>query len=143
MEVNKLLHALNNEENLNIIDLDFATIAKDKNDVLQKLQLDKESLKQLHKSLKMYRYIDTVEALHYGAYVRWITLTDPEHIHLRNGGIVCEMKVIQESVHIKVKNNLNRMFQFNMNEVLVFQKLNPQEQIILKAMKLMGGAVPP
>lgn len=142
MDVDKLLHALNNDENLNIIDLDFKTIAKEKNDVLQKLQLDKDYLKQLHKSLKMYRYVDTVDALHYGAYVRWITLTDPEHIQLRNGGIICEMKVIQDSIHIKVKNNLNRIFQFNMNEVFVFQKLNPQEQVILKAMKLIGGGAP-
>ena len=142
MDVEKLLHALNNDENLNIIDLDFSTIAKDKNNVLQKLHLEKESLKQMHKSLKLYRYVDTLDALHYGAYVRWITLTDPEHIQLRNGGIICDMKVIQDSVHIKVKNNMNRMFQFNMNEVFVFQKLNPQEQVILKAMKLMGGAAP-
>jgi len=137
LDMQKLLHALDNENNASIADQNYRQIAKDKNDILQKLQLSRDALKTLHKQLKAYRYIDTLDALKYGAYVRWLTLTDPEHIHLRNGGIVCDVKVKNEQVHITVKNNQNRLFQFNMSLALVFQRLTPQEQVILEAVELL------
>jgi hypothetical protein len=139
MDEEKLLAALNNDENINLLELnlDYAQIAQDKNDVLQKLQLKKDVLKDLHNKLKNYRYVSTMDELHFGSYIRWITLKDPSHIHLRNGGIICNIKVHKDDVHINVKNNQRRIFQINMNEVLVFQKLNEQEQIILTALKLL------
>ena len=137
LDMAKLLHALENENNSSIADMNYRDIAKAKNDILQQLQLRKEALKTLHKQLKAYRYVETLEALKYGAYVRWLGLKDPDNIYLRNGGLVCDIKVKNEEIHVYVKNNQSRIFQFNMSEAWVFQKLSPQEQVILEAVELL------
>jgi hypothetical protein len=71
--------------------------------------------------------------------VRWISLKNPEIIKLTNGGIVCDIKVVNEDIHIKCKNKMNMLFQAKMSEILLFQKLSEQEEVILKALKYLGG----
>ena len=75
-----------------------------------------------------------IKDLKFGGYVRWISLKNPEHIKLTNGGIICDMKEMNEDIHIRCKNNMNMIFQIKLSEVLLFQKLTNQEKIILKAM---------
>ena len=48
-----------------------------KNDILQRLGLDRETLKIYHKKLKNYRYCTDVLDIQDGRYVRWIPLKDP------------------------------------------------------------------
>jgi len=135
MDIQKLLHALDNDNNEAIVDLNYEKIAKDKNDMLQQLKLPRNELTYLHKQLKSYRLVNDMNDLRFGSYVRWISLKNPEEIKLTNGGIVCDMKVINEDLHIKCKNKMNRLFQIKISEVILFQKLSEQEQIILKALK--------
>jgi hypothetical protein len=134
MDVDKLLSALNNENNEDIVDLDFATIATNKNKILQQLNLKRADLIIFQKKLKEYRFIDDIKDLKFGGYVRWISLKNPEHIKLTNGGIICDMKEMNDDIHIRCKNNMNMIFQIKLSEVLLFQKLTNQEKIILKAM---------
>lgn len=149
MDVANLLHALNNDDNEAVVELDYATIAKHKNDLLQQLNLPREDLIKLQKQLKAYRCVNTLEDLRFGGYVRWVSLKNPEKIKLTNGGIVCDIKHKQaqakqqakeeksEDIHVKCKNKMNMLFQFKMSEVLLFQKLSEQEQIILHALKYL------
>ena len=137
MDIHNLLHALNNDNNEAIVDLDFATIAKHKNDILQQLNLPREDLMSLQKKLKPYRCINTLEDLRYGSYVRWISLKNPEIIKLTNGGIVCDIKAVNNDIHVKCKNKMNMLFQIKLSEVILFQKLSDQEQVILKALKYL------
>lgn len=137
MDINELLNALNNDNNEAIIDLDYAQIAKEKNDILQQLNLSRIELKNLTKKLKIYRYVDDLKHLLFGSYIRWISLKNPEDIKLTNGGLICDIKIINEEVHIKCKNKMNRLFQIKMSEVIIFQKLSDQEQVILSALKLL------
>jgi len=134
MDVDKLLSALNNENNEDIVDLDFATIATNKNKILQQLNLKRADLIIFQKKLKEYRFIDDIKDLKFGGYVRWISLKNPEHIKLTNGGIICDMKEMNDDIYIRCKNNMNMIFQIKLSEVLLFQKLTNQEKIILKAM---------
>ena len=138
MDIHTLLHALNNDNNEAVVDLDYATIAKHKNDLLQQLNLPKEDLVALHKKLKSYRCVNTLEDLRFGGYVRWISLKNPAIIKLTNGGIVCDIKELNEDIQVKCKNKMNMLFQFKMSEVLLFQKLSEQEQVILSALKYLG-----
>ena len=62
---------------------------------------------------------------------------NPEKIKLTNGGIVCDIKEINADIHIKCKNRMNMMFQIKMSEIILFQKLSEQEQVILKALKYL------
>jgi hypothetical protein len=135
MDINKLLYALDNENNEAIVDLDYAKIAKDKNDILQQLNLPRNDLVILNKKLKLYRVINEINDLRFGSYVRWISLKNPESIKLTNGGIVCDIIAINKDIHIKCKNKMNVMFQIKLSEIILFQKLSEQEEIILKAIK--------
>jgi len=137
MDINALLNALDNDNNESVIELSNATIAKQKNDVLQQLNLAKTELVQLNKQLKSYRVVNEINDLRFGSYIRWISLKNPETIKLTNGGIICDIKAIKEDIHIKCKNKMNFLFQIKMSEVLVFQKLSEQEQVILKALKYL------
>jgi hypothetical protein len=137
MDMHDLLHALNNDNNEAVVDLDYATIAKHKNDILQQLNLPREELIKLQKQLKSYRCVNNMEDLRFGGYVRWISLKNPAIIKLTNGGIVCDIKEVNGDIHIKCKNKMNMLFQTKMSEILLFQKLSEQEEVILKAMKYL------
>jgi hypothetical protein len=137
MDIAHLLHALNNENNETVVELDYATIAKQKNDMLQQLNLPKEELVKMHKQLKAYRCINTLEDLRFGSYVRWISLKNPESIKLTNGGIVCDIKNVNGDIQLKCKNKMNMFFQIKMAEIILFQKLSEQEEVILKALKYL------
>jgi hypothetical protein len=137
MDVANLLHALSNDNNETVLELDYATIAKHKNELLQQLNLPKEELIKLHKQLKLYRCVNTLEDLRFGSYVRWISLKNPERIKLTNGGIVCDIQEKQDDIIVKCKNKMNMLFQFKLAEILLFQKLSDQEEVILKALKYL------
>jgi len=137
MDIESLLHALDNDNNEGIVDLNMATIAKNKNDILQKLRLPRNELVALQKKLKLYRYIDDLKDIRFGGYIRWISLKNPEIIKLTNGGIVCDIKEINDDIHIKCKNRMNMIFQTKLSEGIIFQKLSDQEQVILNALKYL------
>ena len=50
--------ALERETNKSILELTPAKIKQEKNDILQKLQLPRDKLKDFHRVLKNYRFID-------------------------------------------------------------------------------------
>lgn len=130
-EINDLLTALDNEEDNTIINLTSSKIKQQKNDILQKLQLSRDKLKLFHKKLKQYRYCENLDDVHYGGFIRWIPLKNPDNIKLTNGGIICDIKNYKNQPLFLLKNNMNRFFQINFDECLVFQKLTKQENIIL------------
>jgi hypothetical protein len=134
MDMQYLLSALDNETNESIMDLTTSKIKTTKNNILQKLQLNREELKKLHTKLKYYKYVDELHDIQYGAYIRWIPLKNPEKIYLTNGGLICDIKILDEGVHIICKNNMNRFFQIKLDENLIFQKLTDQERTILSVL---------
>ena len=137
MDVDKLLHALDNEDNVAVLELDYEKLNQTKNNMLQKLNLPREELKQMHKQLKAYRYIDELPDLRYGGYIRWVSLKNPAKLKLTNGGIVCDMQVKNDGLHIVCRNNTHQFFQLRMHENMLFQKLTDQEQVILSAMNYL------
>ena len=70
LKVEDLLYALDNENNTGVAGLTASKIKQEKNDVLQKLQLSKEELKDFHSRLADYRYVDEVSGLQEGRYIR-------------------------------------------------------------------------
>lgn len=134
MDKDKLLTALENDKNENIMYTNYGNIKGEKNDILQKLPLERNTLKEFHKKLKYYKYIEYPEDLEYGYYIRWINLRNPERIKLTNGGIIIDMQVCDDMLCITCKNAYNRIFRLNFSECLVFQKITQQEHILLKVM---------
>lgn len=139
LDIEKLLSALEDDNNTELLDLDMKKINMDKADILSKLELPKTQYNDLLKKLKHYRYIDELPGMRYGSYIRWISIKDPEKLKLTTGGIVCEMKVGDNGIVVVCKNNFNRFFQFNMPETLIFQKLNEQELVLLSALDYINS----
>ena len=137
-KINKLLHSLENESNASIMNLTSAKIKEHKNNILQRLQLERNELKVMHKKLKEYRYCTDMSDLQYGFYIRWIPLRDPENIYLTNGGLLCDMKIVNNQIHIVCKNNRNRIIQFKFDETIIFQKISPQEKVILSVLDYLS-----
>jgi TPP-dependent trihydroxycyclohexane-1,2-dione (THcHDO) dehydratase len=135
--INNLINALENENNEHIVSLNKCKIQKEKNDILQKLQVSREKLKDLHKKLKDYRYVSELTDIKEGAYIRWIPLKNPEHIKLTNGGIIVNTLIYESGIQIRIKNNMNRFIQFKLDEAAVFQKLTNQEKIILDVLNYL------
>ena len=92
----------------------------------------------MHKKLKEYRYCTDMSDLQYGFYIRRISLKNPDNIKLTNGALLCDMKIINNQIHIICKNNLNRIIQFKFDECLIFQKLSPQEKVILSVLDYLN-----
>lgn len=133
----KLMQSLDNDDNANFVELTTQKIKQIKNDRLQELQLPREKLKEYHRKLRDYRYVDSIDDIQYGQYIRWIPLIidSLDDLKLKNGGIISDIKVVDDSVvHIVCKNNMNRFFQIKLEENLIFQKLTPNEKILLSAL---------
>ena len=61
MDIELLAQALENDENMSIINTSIQEIKQAKNDILQNIGLNKNDLKQYHKKLNNYRYIDNIK----------------------------------------------------------------------------------
>lgn len=133
-----LKKALDNDKNEVVLNMDTSKITKAKNDIFAQLNLPKSELKTIQKKLKDYRLIDEVNEMHFGSYIRWITIKNPEDIRLTNGGIVCDMKSSNDDIYITCKNNMNRIFRLKMSENIIFQKISDQERVLLKAMDYLN-----
>ena len=158
MDIQALDKALENEENASIMQTSHSEIKKKKNDILQKLQLKGTVLKTMHATLIGYKYIDNIDELTVGRYVRWISLKRPDHISLTNGAHVCNISIqnyadddddddsddedqdqeCKTCVRCKVvRNGKPLFFNLNFDENLVFQKITEQEWIILDALSAL------
>lgn len=129
--IDKLINTLETEKYEDLMELTFSKIKSIKNDILQQLQLSREDIKLYHKKLKEYRYIDEVNELKIGNYIRALNLKDPENIKLNNGGIIVDIEVINSSIIIRCKNFKNIIFNIKFEENLIFQKFNNDEYLIL------------
>lgn len=138
-DVNKLLSAVDNEENEKFMSLNRELIQKYKNDILQSIQLKGDTLKTYHKKLKHYRFVDDLSDIKYGSFIRWINIKnpDPALLKLTNGGIVTDVKFYETCVQIQCKNNFNRFFTIKFDECIIFQKITQQESIILQIMEAL------
>ena len=137
-DVDLLINALENEENSSIIELNSQKIKTFKNNILQKLQLDRDKLKLYHKKLKKYRYCSDLSDLQFGNYIRWISVKDPENIFLTNGAFFTDYIFENNMVYIVCKNSRNLIFRVKFDEIIIFQKLNNQENVILSVLDYLN-----
>jgi hypothetical protein len=138
MDVNKLIDALDNENNEKILNLTTKKIKEMNMKILMELSLPREKFLLIAKKLNGYRYVDEIDELKSGAYLKWILLTDPnpDNLELNRGAIFCEIKCKDDGVFIVCKNIgfSSTHFQIKMDECLLFQKLTTQELILLSAL---------
>ena len=115
----------------------YDKIKDHKNNILQRLQLDRNTLKDYHKKLKDYRYVSDLTDFKFGSYIRWIPLKNIESLKLTRGAILCDYKVVNGQLHIVCKNNFGKVFQIKFDEVEIFQKLSYQEKVLLHVIDML------
>ena len=103
-----------------------------KNDILQKLYFNRDELIYYHKKLKEYIYVDELDEVKLGSYIRWFNLKNMENLKLTNGGIVVDFKQGIEDINIVCKNKQGRFFSLQLNKNIIFKKMSNQEKLLIK-----------
>ena len=134
LNVDKLMIALDNNKNESIMNLTTVKIQEMIFRILKELHLDRELMINYFKKLKGYKYVDELNDLKYGGFIRWIPITDPDYLPLNQCGIICDIIISDDGIYIVCKNFMHRHYRFKMDECLIFQKLTSQELIILNAL---------
>ena len=136
MNIEDVLHSLDNDKNLSISKLTYDKINNMKYNMLQRLGMNDEELESMLHKLADYRYVEELQDIQHGAFIRYVPLTSKNgqkegEIVLKNGGFICEVKILGSGVHLLCRNHFRKIFQLKLDEVLIFQKLSNQEEIIL------------
>ena len=141
MNIEDILHSLDNDRNLSISKLTYDKINNMKYNMLQRLGMNDDELESMLLKLGDYRYVEELQDIQHGAFIRYIPLTskngrnqnqnDNSDIILKNGGFICDIKILGSGVQLICRNHFRKIFQLKLDEVLIFQKLSNQEEIIL------------
>ena len=135
MELEEIIKAVENDKNSHILNLTTVKNHKIKINILSELRLSKTEIMYYMKKLKTYRYVDQMDELKQGGFIRWIDITEPENISLSNVAIFCEFKITDSGVSVVYKNfQGKKQYEFKMEEALIFEKLSYQEEILMKIM---------
>ena len=118
----------------NLLYMTSGKIMELKNNVLQKMYLSKEEIKDYHSKLKDYIYVDELQEMTLGSYVRWFALheEDKDKIKLKSGGFISDFQKGKDDINIVIKTVFNKFYSFPMNKCIIFKKLSMQERILIK-----------
>ena len=134
VDTTELMKALDNETNEKLMNMTTKKITEMNYNILKELHLGKENTLNYLKKLKGYKYVDEIEDIRYGGFLRWIPISDPSNLPLHNCGVVCDIKITDEGIFIVCKNFMHRHYTIKMDECLIFQKLTSQELVLLSAL---------
>lgn len=136
MDVNKLLKALDDDSNETLLNFTTKIIREMTLKILKELELPKKETIDIFNKLKDYKYVDEMNDLKCGTFIRWIPIEDPANIYLTKGALFCEMKITDDGVFCVCKNigYSARHFKISMDKNLIFQKLTGQELVLLSAL---------
>jgi len=136
MDINKLLKALDDENNEQLLNFTSDKLREMNLNIIKELQLPRDETINILKKLEKYKYVDEMNDIKYGTYIRWIPIDNPSKLNLLKGAIFCEIKITDNGVYLQCKNfGYNpRHFQISMDRNLIFQKLTDQEQVLLSAL---------
>jgi len=134
METEKLIKALDEENNEVLLNYTTKKMKEMNLQILKELMLPKDTLMDYMKQLSGFMYIDEINQLKIGSFIRWIPIKNPNDLPLKKGAFVCDIKITDTGIAIVMKNFLQSYFQIKMDECLVFQKLSEQQQILLSAL---------
>ena len=136
MDVNKLLKALDDESNETLLNFTTDKIKEMNLNILKELHLPKKETLDIYNKLNDYKYVDEMNDLKYGTFIRWVPIEEPKNIHLTKGALFCEMKITDDGVFCVCKNFgfPARHFRLSMDKNLIFQKLTTQEIVLLSAL---------
>jgi len=131
---NNLIKALNNDENEDILNLNTDRNLKINLEILTSLNLHENIILDFYNKLKNYRYIDELDQLKIGSFIRNISLKELENNNpnLNTGLFISEIKITEKGVILTCRNFRNNFISLKFEEHIIFQKFNNQELAIIK-----------
>jgi len=134
LDMENLLKAVDSDDSDYLLHLTTKKIQELNLNILKELDLPKKDTLNMLKQLTTYKYVDEIKELKYGRFIRWVPIKDPNNLKMTKGGIICDIKAMDNGIQIVCKNFIHRHFQFKMDECLIFQRLSPQELVLLSAL---------
>ena len=134
LDLNELMKAVEDKSTDYLLGLTTDKIYELNLSIVKKLRLPKKDTLNFMKKINGYKYVDELEELKYGRFIRYVPLTNPEDTPLSKGGVICELKIHDTGVHIICKNFAHKHFKINMDRCLIFQKLSAQEHVLMSAL---------
>lgn len=146
INVDELLKSIESDKLLSISKLSYDKINTIKYNVLMRIGLEDDELESMLLKLSDYRYVEELQDIHHGAFIRYIPLVDTSknkskkgndhkkkdnEVILKPGGFICDVKILSSGVQLLCRSHFRKMFQIRLDEVLIFQKLTKQEEVIL------------
>ena len=110
------------------------------NKTTQSIQHEKHEILSLYpesekwsKSLYMYRFVNDLQDLRLGSYIRWIRCSlETGDCSLTNGGILLQIKFLKNGTYLVCKSG-KKMMQYELDKCKTFQKMTAEEWIVLMA----------
>jgi len=136
-DISKLLNdAIEDETNETLLGLTTLKIKELNLKVINELGLPKYEAVGIMRKLVDYKYVDEMDDLKYGTYIRWIKLNDPDDLNLTKGATFSDIKITEQGVNLICKNfgDSSKRFTVKMDECLIFRKLTNQEMVLLSAL---------
>jgi len=130
LDIDNLLKTIENDKNDYLENKTMKQITNEIYETIQILEISQKIRFEYCQKLIGYRLVDNVHELHKGKHIRWIRESSPK---LTNGGIVVDIKFLDNGTHVLCKGVTNRFIQFKYDECLIFQKMTLEEQLIIMA----------
>ena len=116
---------------------DTNTIKDRKKKILQTLVLEPSEMKHYQTLLTDYRYVDEIDELRMGSYLRFFRL-NTETLDLGRGGFLADIKWVHQTIVLLLKNR-TRFFNLKMDECILFQKNTKQEEMLIQILDHIKG----
>ena len=134
LDIDSLLDSIENDKNDYLENKTMTTVANEIYEKMNELSNTPEQKLDFCQKLIGYRYVDEINELHKGKHVRWIrTNSQTPLTKLTNGGIITDIKFLDNGTHVLCMNSGRRFIQYKFDDCLTFQKLSVEEQLILMA----------
>ena len=102
--------------------------------ILTKLEIDKTLIKDYILKLKAYIFVNELDDLKEGSFLRYISIEND--YHLSTPCIFCDVKITADGIQLFCKNFWGKtFFHVNLDKNLVFRKLDKDEQVLMSALK--------
>ncbi len=128
IDIEELLEGIDEDKYENLEDYTMESINKEIFEIIKESSI--ENKKENCNKLIGYKYINELNELSTGRHIRWVKHSNNK---LTNGGILVNFKFLDNGTHLTIMNINRRFSQIKFDDCFIFQKLLPEEQIILMA----------
>lgn len=137
LDVDELLDALGDDKNDSILKHTPQEINDTKYNLFKSLNLTEDNIQDLLNRLNDYRFIENVDDLVEGSYIRWINLNELPEFKLKTGAKLLSIKTKDNEDDnnllscVKFLGGITSYFNIKFESNLIFQKLSDQELMLL------------